>query len=236
MNCCEKPKEKKDYNPPTTSEGPKRKFGREEGGSESRSPNGERAPKGFLKGILCGLAPHTFCIAFIIFTVLGVTTATALLKPLLLNPYFFYILIGLSFIFATISAIFYLKRNGILSSPGIKKKWRYLSILYGATIFVNLLFFMVIFPKVANLNFNPTRQSAALIEKTLLSSLTLKVDIPCPGHAPLITTELKKIDGVEKVKFSFPNLFDVKYNFLKTSKGEILSLKVFDSYKATVIK
>jgi len=32
----------KDYNPPTASEGP---FGREEGGSESHSPKGERAPK-----------------------------------------------------------------------------------------------------------------------------------------------------------------------------------------------
>jgi len=37
----------KDYNPPTASEGPKRKFGREEGGSESRSPYDERAP-GFI--------------------------------------------------------------------------------------------------------------------------------------------------------------------------------------------
>ena len=145
--------------------------------------------KGFLKGILYGLAPHTFCIAFIIFTILGVTTATALLKPLLLNRYFFYILIGLSIVFATISAIIYLKKQGILSFSGIKRKWKYLSILYGTTIFVNLLFFMVIFPKVANLNLNPT---PAIVEKTNLSSITLKVDIPCSGHAPLITSELKK--------------------------------------------
>jgi len=188
--------------------------------------------KGFVSGILYGLVPHTFCIAFIIFTVLGATTATALLKPLLLNPYFFYILIGLSFSFATISAIIYLQKNGILSFQGIQRKWKYLSILYGTTIFVNLLFFMVIFPYLANLN---RVQSAALIETTPLSSITLKVDIPCPGHAPLITTELKKIDGVEDVKFSFPNLFDVKYNFLKTSKEKILSLKVFNTYKAMVI-
>ena len=194
-----------------------------------------REGKGVLAGILYGLAPHTFCIAFIIFTVLGVTTATALLKPLLLNPYFFYILIGLSIVFATISALIYLKKNAILSFLGIKRKWKYLSILYGTTIFVNLLFFMVIFPMVANLNLNSTTQTAALVEKTNLSSITLKVDIPCPGHAPLITTELKKIDGVEEVKFSFPNLFDVKYNFLKTSKKEILSLEVFNTYKATVI-
>jgi len=188
--------------------------------------------KGFLKGILYGLAPHTFCIAFIIFTILGVTTATALLKPLLLNRYFFYILIGLSIVFATISAIIYLKKQGILSFSGIKRKWKYLSILYGTTIFVNLLFFMVIFPKVANLNLNPT---PAIVEKTNLSSITLKVDIPCSGHAPLITSELKKIEGIEEVKFSFPNLFDVKYDSSKASKKEILSLEIFNTYKAEVI-
>jgi len=188
--------------------------------------------KGFLKGILYGLAPHTFCIAFIIFTILGVTTATALLKPLLLNRYFFYILIGLSIVFATISAIIYLKKQGILSFSGIKRKWKYLSILYGTTIFVNLLFFMVIFPKVANLNLNPT---PAIVEKTNLSSITLKVDIPCSGHAPLITSELKKIEGIEEGKFSFPNLFDVKYDSSKASKKEILSLEIFNTYKAEVI-
>jgi copper chaperone CopZ len=189
--------------------------------------------KGFISGILYGLIPHTFCIAFIILTVLGATTATALLKPFLLNRYFFYILIGLSIFFATISAIIYLKKNGILSFRGIKRKWRYLSILYGTTIFVNLLFFMVIFPYLANLN---RVQPSAFIEATPLSSITLKVDIPCPGHASLIIDELKKIEGVEDVKFSFPNLFDVKYNPSKTSKEKLLSLEVFNTYKAVVIK
>jgi len=219
----------------------------------------EKKEKGFLKGLLYGLAPHTFCILFILFSVFGATTAITLLKPLLLNPYFFYILIAISLIFATFSAVFYFKQQGFINlsrisdgleisflPSGLKRKWKYLLTLYGTTISVNLLFFMVIFPKVANLNLNPTSQTAALVEKTNpirnlnsngagLSSITLKVDIPCPGHAPLITTELKKIDGVEEVKFSFPNLFDVKYNFLKTSKEKILSLEVFNTYKATVI-
>jgi copper chaperone CopZ len=189
--------------------------------------------KGFISGILYGLIPHTFCIAFIILTALGAATATALLKPFLLNRYFFYILIGLSIFFATISAIIYLKKNGILSFQGIKRKWRYLSILYGTTIFVNLLFFMVIFPYLANLN---RVHPSALIEATPLSSITLKVDIPCPGHASLISNELKKIEGVEDVKFSFPNLFDVKYNPLKTSKEKLLSLEVFNIYRTTIIK
>jgi copper chaperone CopZ len=189
--------------------------------------------KGFISGILYGLIPHTFCIAFIILTALGTTTATALLKPFLLNRYFFYILVVLSILFATISAIIYLKKNGILSFQGIKRKWRYLSILYGTTIFVNLLFFMVIFPYLANLN---RVQPSALIKATPLSSVTLKVDIPCPGHASLISNELKKIEGVEDVKFSFPNLFDVKYNPLKTSKEKLLSLEVFNIYRTTIIK
>jgi copper chaperone CopZ len=193
----------------------------------------ETKKKGLFIGLLYGIVPHTFCIAFIILTVLGATTATAFLKPFLLNRYFFYILIGLSIFFATISAIIYLEKNGVLSFQGIKRKWKYLSILYGTTIFVNLLSFMVIFPYLANLN---RVQPFALIEATPLSSVTLKVDIPCPGHASLISNELKKIDGVEDVKFSFPNLFDVKYNPSKTSKEKLLSLQVFNTYKAVVIK
>jgi len=190
--------------------------------------NSKLSKKEFILGIFYGLISHTFCIAFIIFTVLGATTATALLKPLLLNRYFFYFLIALSIFFATISATIYLKKNGILSFQGIKRKWKYLSILYGTTIFVNLLMFMVIFPYLANLN------GASSLPP--LSSITLKVDIPCPGHASLITSELKKISGVEDVKFSFPNFFTVRYNSLKTSKREILSLELFNTYKAEVVK
>ncbi len=190
--------------------------------------NSEGKRKGILKGILYGLAPHTFCILFIIFSVLGTTTATNLLKPFLLNRYFFYFLIALSFIFATISAIFYLKKNGILSLQGVKRKWKYLSILYGTTLFVNLILFMIIFPIAANVGFNSA-------PGFFTSLLTLEVDIPCPGHAPLIVGELKKISGVENVKFKFPNLFEVNYHPQKTSEKEILSLKVFNIYKAKIL-
>jgi len=226
MNCCEKPKK-------------------------------EKKEKGFLKGILYGLAPHVFCILFIILSVLGATTATTLLKPLLLNPYFFYILIAISFIFATISAIFYFRHLGFIIldktdgglelsilPTGIKRKWKYLLTLYGTTIGINLLLFMVIFPITANLDSGTTLTAAIrdafggdkesqLSESASL--ITLQVAIPCPGHAPLITTELKKISGVENVKFRFPNLFDVSYNPQKTTKEEILSLEVFNTYKATII-
>jgi copper chaperone CopZ len=110
------------------------------------------------QGIIYGLIPHTGCIAFILASVLGVTVATELFKPLLLNPYFFYILILISFIFATISAIIYMKKQGFItfnkgeggleigfSPEGIKRKWKYLSTLYETTIGVNLLLFMIIF-------------------------------------------------------------------------------------------
>src|SRR4030042_1916052 len=86
--------------------------------------NDKKKERGFLAGILYGLTPHLFCIAFIVFTVLGTTTATGLLKPLMLNRYFFYFLVALSLVFATISGIFYLRRNGILSLAGAKRKWK----------------------------------------------------------------------------------------------------------------
>ena len=86
-------------------------------------------------------------------------------------------------------------------------------------------------------NFNwyksATPTGAAVLE-TNLDSITLKVDIPCPGHAPLITSELKTIQGVKSVKFSFPNEFEVSYDVSETSKDEILSLKVFKTYKAEI--
>ena len=78
--------------------------------------------KGFVSGLVYGLIPHTGCIAFILFTILGVTTASAIFKPLLMNRYFFHGLIALSFFFATISAAIYLKKKEMLSMEGIRKK------------------------------------------------------------------------------------------------------------------
>lgn len=213
--------------------------------------------QGFWIGLVYGLVPHIGCIAFIVFTVLGVTTATTFFKPLLMNRYFFHILVGLSIVFATISAIFYFKKQGfiVLSKTGdglelsfirggLKRKWKYLLTLYGTTVGINLVLFMVIFPVVANLDSGVPLTAAISAafgrgeELTLSESgslVTLKVDIPCPGHAPLIIGELKTISGVEAVKFKFPNSFDVGYNSEKTSKEQMLSLDVFKTYKATVL-
>jgi hypothetical protein len=188
----------------------------------------EKESKGFLSGLLYGLIPHTGCIAFILFTIAGVTTATTFFKPLLMNAYFFYILILVSFLFATLSAGIYLKRKDLLSLDGIKKKWKYLSILYGTSISVNLILFLLIFPMAANMT-----SATGNVVSDGLNKITLKVDIPCPGHAPLITGELKTINGVENVKFSFPDYFEVSFSGA-TSQKEMLSLEVFDSYPATV--
>jgi len=189
--------------------------------------------KGFWSGLFYGLIPHSFCIAFIILSLVGATTAMVFLKRLLILPYFFQILIGLSLFFATLSAVFYLKRLELLSFTGIKKKWRYLSILYGVTLLVNLLFFMVIFPKLAN--FNSIKNQPKVLSRSLMAlPVTLSVDIPCPGHATLIISELKKLPGIFSVTFRFPNLFEVQYDAAQVSLQEILNLDIFKNYKASL--
>ncbi len=194
---------------------------------------------GFLNGLMYGLIPHIGCIAFIIGSILGVTVLMNFFKPLLMNRYFFHALIGISLGFATLSSAFYLKKNGLLSLIGIKKKWKYLSVMYGSTIGTNLLLFMLIFPLLANVSVGTPSTTGDSIGLTgnedTESFIKLEVDIPCPGHAPLISEELKAIKGVTEIKFSFPDKFDVTYNAEETSKQEMLSLDVFDTYKATVI-
>jgi copper chaperone CopZ len=203
--------------------------------------------KALKSGLISGIISHIGCIAFILFSMLGVAGAGLFFKPLLLNPHFFYILVGISLIFSTVSALLYLKVKKVLglckcenrtelkvSADGIIKEWKYLTTLYGTTILVNLLLFMVIFPLAANLSSaSPSLQNYSTSE---LSQITLQVDIPCPGHAPLITDELKSIDGVVDVKFRFSNLFDVSFDPTRTSEEQILSPEVFKTYKATIIE
>jgi copper chaperone CopZ len=187
----------------------------------------------WLSGILAGILPHTFCIVFVVFSILGTTTATVFLKPFLLNKNFFYFLIALSFGFATLSAIFYLAKNGILSPSGIKRKWQYLSLMYGLTVLINLFLFFFIFPATANFR-RPQNQIYADINQT--KKITLKVELPCSGHASLITNELKKNKGIESVNFGLPNIFNITYDNIKTSEKEILSSDIFKSFKAAVLK
>ena len=189
----------------------------------------EKKSTGFLRGILYGILPHTFCILFIIFSVVGSVTATTIFKKVLVIPYFFTFLVIISFLFATVSAFIYLKKTDCFCLPGIKKKWKYLIILYATMILINLFFFTFIFPALANIN------NGVVIDKEKYSaSLSIVVKIPCSGHAPLIKDELLKINGVGQVFFKMPNIFDVKYNSNETSSGKILSMEIFKTYEAIV--
>jgi len=180
--------------------------------------------KGIIQGIIYGTIPHAGCIAFIIFSLLGVSVAASLFRPLLAKAYFFYIMVGLSLVFATFSASLYLRKHGGINTA--KHHKGYLTILYGSTIGISLFLYMVVFPVVV---------SASGTEVNSEAVINLKVKIPCPGHAPLITTELEKLNGVEGVEFSFPNEFKVGYDANKVSKEKILDIKVFEEYPAEVL-
>ena len=191
----------------------------------------------FAQGAAYALVPHIGCIAFIIGSVLGATLLMEFFKPLLMNRWFFHILVAISIGFATVSSAFYLRKNGLLSVAGAQRKWQYLSTMYGSTIGINLLLFLVIFPMLANVS--SVSATGAIVGADISagdSIIKMAVDIPCPGHAPLISEELKTIDGVVGVRYSFPNIFDVAYDSLKTSKDAMLSLIVFNEYPATVLE
>ena len=169
---------------------------------------------------------------------MGAATATTLLKRLLYLPYFFQIIVALAFVFATISSVFYLRRNGLLSWAGARFKWKYLTTMFATTIGVNLLFFLVIFPAVANLDLKPLNTNGVVQAQTIstkdTASLTLQVAIPCSGHAPLIIGEVEKLDGVVDAKFQGSNVFKVQYDPAKVTVDDILALDVFKSFAATV--
>ncbi len=209
-------------------------------------PAPERKGKGLLMGLLYGLMPHTFCILFIVFSIIGATAATSVVQRVLYVPYLFQIIVALSLGFATLSAMFYLRRNGQLSWVGARRRWRYLTVMYGTTLAINLLLFWVVFPAAANLDL--TARAAAPAPSSVATSLavaapnslaaqksvTLQVDIPCPGHAPLIISELKKVPGVQKATYRSPNLFDVQFDPGATSVETILGQEVFRSFPAQV--
>lgn len=191
--------------------------------------------EGIWQGILYGIFPHSFCILFIIFSILGATFATAFLKRFLLNSYFFPLLILISFVFAFISATVYLKRVNSLNLDGIKKESRYLTILFSTVIGINLLLFLLIFPFIANFGYSQ-KLSAAILKQNNLATKTIQVNVPCSGHAPLIISEVEKVIGVVAVKYRFPNFFDVTFDPQKTSLSQILNLQTFQFFKAQEIK
>lgn len=204
----------------------------------------EKKGKGLFTGLLYGLIPHTFCIAFILLSVIGATAASTLLRSILLVPYLFQIMIGLSVVFATLSAVIYLRRMGYLSLTGARTKWRYLGVLYGTTIAINLLLFLVVFPAVANATPRVQAQGlpasgqtagapAALPANT--QQVSLDVEIPCSGHAPLISGDLLSLKGVLAVRFELPSRFVVDYDPAQVTLEQILALEIFKTYKASPV-
>jgi hypothetical protein len=208
------------------------KSGIESLGYQTEGGKREGKSKNILQALTFGLIPHIGCIAFLAGSVLGVTALTQTFKPLLMSRYFFYLLILLSLAFATVSSTLYLKGNGLLSFAGVRRKQNYLFGMYGSTIGINLLLLMVIFPLLANVS---ASNSFVVTGGGTLSSIRLGVDIPCSGHAPLISGELKSLSAVSSVQYSLPNVFVVNFDGARTSTDQILSLDIFRTFKAIVL-
>jgi len=181
------------------------------------------------QGLLYGLIPHAGCIFFIIASIIGATFFMNLFKPLLMNAYFFYALIAISLVFATISAIIYLRNNKLLNVQGIKRQKKYLVTLYSTTIIINLILFLLIFPLTAN--FASARSSTA---NEFSKTLELEVIIPCSGHASLIINELNQEQGVQETKYTFPYKFMIKYDEDLTNPEQILEAEIFKEFPGTI--
>jgi len=185
--------------------------------------------KGLLSGVLYGLLPHSFCLAFAFFSVIGAITATAFLKNVLLIPNIFLYLVIISLVLATVSIYFYLQKTNCLCKSGIKSKWKYISTIYSSTIIINLVFFYGVIPVLANVNTN----NPSLLQNDS-AEVTLSVDIPCTGHSFLIIQEIRKSAGINDVKFVVPNVFNVKYDKQKTSAEKIAALEIFKTYPVKI--
>ncbi|MCX6742251.1 MAG: hypothetical protein NTX24_03705 [Candidatus Pacearchaeota archaeon] len=198
-------------------------------------PKNNDKAKGIKQGILFGLIPHAGCIAFVLTSVLGLTVAASIFKPLLMKSYFFYGMIVLSLVFASFSAFLYLRKQGGIKTA--KNHKGYLSILYGSTIGISVLLYFVVFPLVASATLAGATGAVVNNSTNLdgMQAITIKVAIPCEGHAILIVGELKKLQGVTNVEYIPSSTFKVYYDASKTNKEEILGLDIFKEYKATVV-
>lgn len=182
-----------------------------------------------VRAIGYSILPHTFCIAFILFSVIGAVSATAFLKNFLIIPYFFEFLMGVSLLLATISGAIYLKRANCLCFSGIKTKWKYITILYFTMILVNVMMFTVVFPTMANINNDKTESTGQYS-----ANLLIAVKIPCTGHAQLIIDEIKADKGVGTVSFRSPNKFNIKYDPTQTSPIKISSMEIFKTFETVI--
>ncbi len=176
-----------------------------------------------ISSVLSVIIPHLGCIAFIVLTLLGISTGAVFFHQFLANRFAFPLLIILSFVLAGISSFFYLKKNCCVN------KTKYVGILFASVLVFNGILFYGIFPWVANIKGQSSNPTLAH-----LSNLKLKVDIPCAGHASLITHYLKDA-GAEEIIYKQPNTFSVKYDSDLVLKDNLLNLDIFDEYQATEI-
>src|SRR3989339_353597 len=120
-----------------------------------------------------------------------------------------------------------LRKNDALSFDGIREKKGYLFGMYGFTVGVNVLLFFFIFPFLSGF------VGASVEDSSGLRVMNLEVDIPCPGHAPLISSEVSGVNGVKGVEYSFPKKFEIFYE--AGVREDVLGLDVFEEYPAEVV-
>jgi len=208
---------------------------------------------GFWRGIIYAIIPHSFCVLFVALSVVGATFANQALRQFLMLPYFMPMIIGLSLLFASVSATFYLKRIDRLSIAGAIEKKKYLAILFSTTVIVNILFFNYVMPFIGGVRPVSNELVQAQVENKKSNSVpvnafeetnplarkveefNISVDLPCSGHAFLVTSDLEKLKGVESVDFYSSNKFKIKFDSSVVSKNQILAIDIFKTYKATEI-
>lgn len=191
-------------------------------------PPPNQTKNGFWMGLIYGLIPHSFCLAFALFSIIGTVALTGLLKKILLIPNIFFYLVIISLFFATLSAVLYLRKKQCLCIDGIKNNSKYISTIYLTTVIVNIIFFYGIIPMLVNASSNNSTNTDNV------SEVVLNVDIPCSGHGFLIIQEVQKNDGIINIKYNSPKGFNIKYDNQKTTSEKILASDVFKTYKATV--
>lgn len=187
------------------------------------------AKNGFLSAIIYGLIPHSFCLAFGFFSVVGAVTVSAFLKNVLLIPNIFNYLLVVSLALATVSVCVYLSKLNSLCRSGVARNWKYIFVVFFTTIVVNLTFFYVAIPALANFGSNNI-----ISNQQIQSEVSLKVAIPCTGHSFLIMDEIKKCDGVRNVTFAAPDIFKVKYDQNITTVSKIMSQEIFKTFKISI--
>lgn len=106
--------------------------------------------KGLGAGLLFGLIPHSFCVAFLLLSVVGAASTTVILKKFLLIPNLSLFLLISSLLLATLSAFVYLKRTGGYSPAVIKSKWKYLLTLYGSIAVMNIIMIFFVLPALSD--------------------------------------------------------------------------------------